>query len=275
MRNRIRLIRISRRQGESSYVPIMAALFMAAAILLLSNHTAAGPYCPTPGPGETEKKLPNEDQTEIPRGTCRWVTIKGKMLYETVSLSLDQTTGRGFHFDQDNGPTSLETTNNSVLICSASTSCGSASIVLDVDGNAKTIGSVRSSYGNWVFEAYECYLSGEKTSPPGASLQIIRGRHKQLQIYNGVAGVSSIPAECKYFCEEGYLNCAGRCTTTSSGCDPVYGCVECITFEGLAGYDTDFPCSDRHFPFNGGCASDLRCYCTRANSLKHYIFKCP
>ena len=271
MRDRIRLLRIAKGRAKSTCASILAVSSIAA-ILLLAINVAAGPYCPMPDAGETEKKIPNEDQTEIPQGTCRWVTLKGKMRYENASLSLDQTNGSGFHFGQDNGPTSVETTENRVLICSASTSCGSASIVIDVDGNAKTMGSVRSSYGFWYFKAYECFLSGQRTST--TMFRIERGAHRQDQGYRETAMTSGIPDECKYFCEENYLNCAGRCNT-SYKCDPTYGCVECVTFETYPSYEWDFPCADEHVPYNGGCSSTVRCYCTIANSLKHYIFKCP
>lgn len=136
-------------------------------ILLILPTFAVAQQCPLPSPGETKKEIPPEDQKEIPRGTCSWVTIGGRMRSETVSLSLDQTNGSGFHFNQDNGPTAIQASDNQVLICSDSTSCGSASIIINMNGNSIEIGSVRSDSGQWVSVGRitgGCPFTGEPTS---------------------------------------------------------------------------------------------------------------
>ena len=252
-------------------------VFFVVAIVLIQNSLnftacSAEQPCPIPGVEETVIELCREGQTEIPRGNCLEICIRGKMENDSLSLSLDQTVGSGFHFEMDNGPTSIETTESRILICSDSTSCGSATIIMNMNGVSTEIGSIRSDYGYWIIKDNECFLSGPKTHMEGDVYVIERGGHKMMQWFDESWSMGAMAFDYRYYCENGDYDCASRCNT-SSFCDSVVGCLECIEFEGYPTWDGDFPCKDNHHPCGGEyLCSSLKCFCTVR--LQHKIFKC-
>ena len=144
---------------ERFFIFVVVTIVLIQSSLFLAAHVSAQP-CPIPNVDETKIELCQEGQTEILRGNCLEICIRGKMEKDSLSLSIDQTNGSGFHFDMDNGPTSVETAENRIFICSDSTSCGSASIILTRGGQSTEIGSVRSNVGTWVLVSEnECVIN--------------------------------------------------------------------------------------------------------------------
>lgn len=241
--------------GKASYMKgfnsgfLTASFFLYVFLLLffLSPPMAlADMLCPIPGLGETDQQIPYEDQKEISRGTCEWVDIRGKLHHATVSISLEQTTGSGFHFNQDNGPTSVQTNDNKVLICSDSASCGSATITINSGGNIKTIGSVRSDAGNWVYiggVTGECPISGEytaRTEEGGVYTdELIIGKTKLLEQKKVRYRCNSYPKWCdctmcytythcieKVPCPEGFIRISPFCCLQNVGMTQTIYCIQ-------------------------------------------------
>ncbi len=235
---------------------MLLMIFIFAVNICISSLGFANGFCPYPSiPEESASK---GNYMEIPRGQCKLITIRGKLKYETVTLSLDETYGSGFFFNENNGPKNvvLDGTNQA-LVCSSSSSCGSTAILMDKPEGLVEISSLRSSAGKWVLiSENECVISEDPNGPVSSyiydrnyiysvSVEKIQGKGRQREVISkryrsnhydcGTAEDST--------CDDGFL--------ASLGCDMGLDlnakrerCLGAPVMPGSGGY----PCEDPENP---------------------------
>lgn len=243
--------------------------------ICISSLAYANGFCPFPS--IPEESASSGNHIEIPRGQCKLITIRGKLKYETVTLSLDETYGSGFFFNEDNGPkTVILGTNNQALVCSSSSSCGSTAILMQKPEGTTEVSSVRSNTGKWRKVDSICAIRGPATSMDGSFYVLTAGRHQIKQTYMQSYAHSTLsynplpPPECPPH------DCGDKCSRYSM-CDiesTGTGCTECIELNDYHGDTGEFPCYTDMRTYTNPTRYTTSVQCVCSGRLWHNIFQC-
>ena len=208
-----------------------------------------------------EDTASESDSFVLTRGQCKPITLRGTLQHETVTLTLDETNGSGFSFNDENGPKTVEFSGKTttVSICASSSSCGSIAIIQQQSSGRREIGSIRSDIGTWRYVDNSCAIKGPYTHISSPYYILESGRHQIKQSFNNPymtsSGGPNIPP-----CAE--VNCESKCNHIS--CDTEVGCTDCIQVDSFYGLPGEFPCYRDSYT--------VRCMCT--DELQYNIFAC-